>query len=182
MKLKNNTGFTVLETILILVIVVLVFSLGYILYKNHHNSLVKKNGYFVLKNLGVEFRPSNTLSGITVLPSPVTTGKTAEVYITDTASENAFQACQASAGNNAIPLSQQKQSESFAILAKIPGKYSLGESALVKQFNGFYIAASYPNGIECASGVASQISHWQVESEASYKALISDMKLTAKLV
>jgi len=199
---KNEKGFSAVETIMALVILILIIGLGYLVYKNDHKTAPKTvivksqttnstksnsppNNYFVFKELGVEFLPDKSLTGLNYTPTSPVSGSLGGAYITDSNVVAAYNQCQANAGSNTMSSDTTGENTSFAAITKLPGVYSSasnsdGVGQLVKQFNGFYISISYPNGSTCASSSQTDQNNWSLVSKSAAKVFAQSLTSTIK--
>ncbi|HET9098623.1 MAG TPA: hypothetical protein VFN51_03315 [Candidatus Saccharimonadales bacterium] len=195
-KIKNEAGFSAFEAVLVLLIILLIGVVGYMVYKGQPKTATTtgavastkalspapaKPAYFDFKELSVKFIPDKSLAGLSYSLIPGYSGPGEGVYVTDSAVQAAFSQCQGDSGGNAVPADQVAESSSFAGLSRAPGSYAQsggGEAVLVKQFNGFYITLSYPNGNNCAGQSQQDNANYQQVNQAAGKALLTSLKAT----
>lgn len=197
---RNEAGFSAVETILVLIIVVLISVVGYMVYKGQGKTraktsakavgatssdttgpTVRQPAYFDFKELSVKFVPDKSLSGLSYSLIPSYSGPAEGVYVTDSAVQAAFSQCQGDSNGNAIPSDNAAEASSFAGISRVPGSFDASqpeESILVKQFNGFFISIGYPNGNDCASQSQADNDNWQQANQAARKALLGSLKST----
>jgi uncharacterized protein (UPF0333 family) len=188
---RNDKGFAAFDVVLVLVIIFLVGAVAYLVgnrsttktasssSSSTSKTATTESSYFDFKELGVKFIPDKSLNGLSYSLITGLEGSGTAVYITDTNVKAAYNECQADGGSNAIPGSETNESEAFASIGRSPGTFSdqVEEAVLVKQFNGFYITLSHPNGNNCAGTQADQ-DNWQQVTSTAETALTSSLKAT----
>ncbi len=195
--LKNQKGFSLIEGLLVIIAVALIgFIIFYVYNVNKKandslnnagsNSTIEQNPsksseqttsntpaiqYFSFKELGVKIPLSKSLAGLQYKIQDN------YYYVNDDALAAAKTKCDPRNEFAGIT------SNSFASLFKKNGQYpkspELGDGVLVKQYETFYIAASYPNGPPCT--VDSELSAYAKALSESKQALSNAFK-EAKLI
>jgi competence protein ComGC len=156
MKIKKQAGFSAIELLMAVVIIILLVVVGWLVYKDHHKTTTTSTNSsssvivpkFVFKELGLQMdKPSSSsgLDGLTYtvqnLPNDNGVGTSPTLYLSTPVFSNDVNRCYTQTLSNG---------ESFAAISKISGVYDptqLGESSLLKQFDGYYIVIGYPNGL-----------------------------------
>lgn len=182
--MKNGQkGFTLIETLLVLILLSIVGFTGYYIYhtKNNANSTYNNaaktsstpaqvsSTKFVFKDLGIQFDPKNDLAGLKYRVD-------GSYYLSDTAFINALKTCpDYQAGDDG---------DGFAAISKASGQYPSDGSpiqfgVLLKQFSDFYISYGAPNGLGCSDTSKAQVIHDAATAERSK--FVDDFQKTATL-
>ena len=185
MKLsKNQKGFGLIEGLLVVIALTLLFGVGYYVYSQNNKknenrqdaaaseqsqndgqaAVKQKTEYFEFKELGVKIPLSKELAG---LDSQMESNY---LYLTTNAIIASKNKCDP---NNTF---SDTSSKSFASLSRQTGIYpknpGIDDGSLLKQFDGFYITASYPNGYGCADNASgSQLNDYTDKVMSAQKAL-----------
>lgn len=155
---RGQTGFTIVELLLVLILVSILGFTGYYVYhsqkntNNSYNNASSSNSStpanissnkFVFKELGVEFTPTSNLKGFGYIAVD------GSMYITDSAFKGAVNKC--SDENTA---SGDALAASYTAITKKNGQYPtnpnpIDDGILLKQFKTFYVTYGVPNGSGC---------------------------------
>jgi hypothetical protein len=154
----NQKGFGAVEGLLILILLSILGFTGYYVYHSQQNTnktydtAAKASGTpssnsksssneFVFKELGVQFESTSELKGLAYSVQHFSDGDSA--YLTLPAFKAANDSCYGKTASDT-------DGPSFAAIGKSTGTFDQSqqvEAGLLKQFTGFYITISYPNGI-----------------------------------
>ncbi len=195
-KELNQTGFTLVEGLLIVIALALVVFTGYYVWHTQHqtnktldtairssegNSSSTPTGKkFQFKELGVQFVLPSSLKGLTYNVQQVTEedgGMVDGAYLGDPSLTDLLNKC---AGPNSNDPSGQ--APNFAAIERQPGKFDsskLVESQLLKQFKDFNINISFPNGAICGSDDNNLNQQWFSALHKSQKTFVDAFKATA---
>ena len=158
---RGQNGFTVVETLLVLILFAIIGFTGYYVYHSQKNSNSSYNsaassanstvsslpkasssGKFVFKEFGVEFDLPSGLKGLSYNVQHFTDGD--GIYLTLPAFKEVNDKCYGKTDG------ESAAGPSFAAISKGSGTFDQSqavEAGLLKQFSGYYISISYPNGI-----------------------------------
>ena len=161
MKLPGNQkGFGLVEGLLVIIALTLIVGVGYYVYSQNKSDdssqqstgtaatsqstqpAKQETKYFEFKELGVKIPLNEGLDGLSY--------QVEDNYLFLTTNKITAEAKKCDPGEDF----KDASSTSFASLSRATGTYpsnpGLGDGVLQKQFNGFYVAAGYPNGTPCA--------------------------------
>jgi Tfp pilus assembly protein PilX len=176
---KNQKGFGLVEGLLIVIALTLIAGVGYYVYSSRKDNSSKTNEqitsqpaaeakqqdeYFEFKELGVKIPLSKELAGLD------SQTESNYLYLTTDAITASKNRCDPNNTFNDV------SSKSFASLSRQTGIYpknpGIDDGSLLKQFDGFYITASYPNGYGCADNASgSQLNDYTDKVMSAQKAL-----------
>lgn len=187
-KKLNQKGFSAVEGLLIVIIVLLVGFIGYYVWHTQKNTNDTLNSaskvpqssptkatpvkLFKLTNLGVEFKLPDTLSDLHY------TVNDKGGYLSVASMESIFKECNGSDLSNPINPSDY----SFAALNKYEGTFNQdngAEETLLKQFDAFNVAISYPNGLQCASNDQAVVDKWVAAKQSAGDAFLKAFQASA---
>jgi hypothetical protein len=175
---SGQKGFTVVETLLVLILISIIGFTGYYVWHTQNNSNSSYNNAdrsnsntptstnsvnkFVFKELGVEFDPPSSLKGLSYIVFDD------NIYITDSAFKDALNKC-----SDANTASGDALGASYTAISKKEGKYPadpnpIEDGILLKQFPAFYIDYGIPNGNGCSDLSQSQNLKNVADRERSY--------------
>jgi prepilin-type N-terminal cleavage/methylation domain-containing protein len=185
---SGQKGFTVIETLLVLILISIIGFTGYYVWhtqkntNSSYNNAAKSNSStpasaetsnkFVFKELGVEFTLTDNLKGLSYATF------NGSDYISDSAFKEALNECtdvnQTAAGD--------ALAASYTAISKAKGQYPANANpidygALLKQFPDFYISYGVPNGNGCSDLSQSENLKSVADTERSY--FIDAFKATA---
>jgi hypothetical protein len=180
MKLrKNQTGFSAVELLLVLIFLAIVAFAGYYVYhtqkttgktsgsSSSQTAKSEASSVFKFPEMGVAFTLPDSLKTLTYTVNTDDGQTTAAINVGGEVYKD-IQECstQTTAGSTGVA--------NIAAITKVSGQYpthpQLGDGELVKQFPQFYIAISGPNGTICDSDNASANS----QAEAAFSKAQAD--------
>ena len=194
MKKLNKRGFTVVELALILVIVAIVGGVGWYVLRSkdktdnaaiqNSTATQKPDTSFKFNEFDVQFTKPESLNGLSYKAVELQdeNGRPEEViYLYDSGLSNINEKCADAAFQKVNP-----DNTNFAALTRGEGIFkeeAFSTAALLKQFSGFYVSISYPNGSACLADNHNLIQQWSVavtesqeEFEKAFRTTASEIK------
>ncbi|HEY5442222.1 MAG TPA: hypothetical protein VIJ68_01650 [Candidatus Saccharimonadales bacterium] len=186
----NQRGFSTVEGLLILIIVLLIGFIGYYVWHAQKSASDTLNSaskasqssptkvapakWFKLADLGVEFKLPSTLSDLQSAPND-----NGGYFLSVANMESIYKQCN---GSNLPPGPISSEDYSFAGLSRHDGTFeqdSVAEESLLKQFGTFNITISYPNGPECASEDQTVLDQWTTAKKNATETFVKAFQTSA---
>jgi type II secretory pathway pseudopilin PulG len=163
---SGQKGFTVVETLLVLILVSIIGFTGYYVYHSRNNANVNYNNSanssnvstssssnsskFVFKEIGVQVQLPSSLKDLSYT-----------VFQSDNGNPNLALSTPEFVGalNKCDPTTVGTKNPAFAVITKQTGQFNQDENPGVgklKQFKDFWISTASPNGIICADTATQQ--------------------------
>ena len=197
--MKNNQkGFGAVEALLFLILVSILGFTGYYVYHTRNNTnatysnsansssstpTTATSSKFVFKEIGIQIELPNSLNDLTYTTQQVEApggGTETAIYL----SSKQFQADVEKCYNQG----PQASGVSFGAIGRTTGKYPTNptpenaDGTLLKQFDGFYISGSLPNGITTCTNKAVVEDLAVTDSRVLFNKFAEAFKQTATLV
>lgn len=185
---SGQKGFTVVETLLVLILLAIIGFTGYYVWHSQKNANSNLNSAvttssktqtatnsnkFVFKELGVQIDLPNSLKDLKYDVSSL--NGTTYLNLTTPEYNAALLKCDPSSTSGGTIVS----------IAKIPGQFNQDEnigSGNLHQFKDFWISGASPNGIVCADSASDQDkAEWQTSFQGNFQAVKNAFE-TATLV
>jgi hypothetical protein len=164
----NQKGFSALEGLLIFIVIALLAGIGWYVWDQNKKEEQKQSAApttqnveeqpaetlepMVIKELGITIKPSSALKGLTYTIQKFDDGEALMFKTTEYTTK--IKACNPDepeqAGKDASFMSATRQ------VGTAPEETTIETGDTIKQFDGFWVSAGYPNGIPCADGKGSE--------------------------
>ncbi|HLB66683.1 MAG TPA: hypothetical protein VJJ78_03770 [Candidatus Saccharimonadales bacterium] len=194
MKKLNSRGFAGLEVVLVLVVVAVIGGAGWFVLKSKDKTVntttqnttasPQPDTSYKFKEFDAQFTRPQSLNGLAYKTVELQdeNGRPEEViYLYDSGLSKINKKCADAAFQKV-----DNDDTNFAALTRGEGTFkeeAFSTAALLKQFSGFYVTISYPNGSACAAENHNLLQQWSVaviesqeEFEKAFRTTASEIK------
>jgi hypothetical protein len=193
MKIKNQSGFTLVEGLLVIIALTLVAFVGYYVYNSQKDanqtldkassasqkSMPKAPDYFVLEDMGIKIKKTSDIKDFSFRSDP--TVKQSR-YVHSDRFDAALKKCYGEFQDS------DAAGNSFYAIGRVDGKYTEGMmdeagfyiTPAIKQFDNFFINGEPPNGFSACKNEAFQEEFSNIRhnlAEQLFKAVESSEKI-----